>query len=121
MDLVAFLDDADPVGAFVAVLERLSDADRMEFARDARVPQRRRDEPRARSEQAKRAERAFDDLRDDGSVTDIYLHYYFDPGGYGHYSQWLDVRDLIGEAATALAARDRERATMIASYLRDLG
>ena len=121
MDLVALLDDADPVGALVAVLERLSDADRMEFARAARIPQRRRDEPPARSEQAQRAERAFDDLHHDGSVTDSYGSWYFNPGGYGHYSQWLVVRDLIGEAATALAARDRERATVIAGYLRDLG
>jgi len=93
----------------------------MEFARTARVPQRRRDEPRASSEKAQRAERAFDDLHHDGSVTDGYGDWYFDPGGYGHSSQWLDVRDLIGEAATALAARDRERVTKIAGYLRDLG
>jgi hypothetical protein len=121
MDLVTLLDDADPVSVLVAVLERLSDADRMEFARTARIPHRRRDEPQARSEEAQRAERAFDDLHHDGSVTDGYGHYYFDPGGYGHYSEWLDARDLIGEAAEALSARDRERVTILAHYFRDLG
>ena len=121
MDLVAFLDDPDPVGAFVAVLERLNDADRMHFASDARVPQRGEGERRARSDQARRAERAFDDLRHDGSVGDGYGSWYFDPDGHGHDSAWLNVCGLIGEAAAALAARDQERVTLIACYLQDLG
>lgn len=121
MDLSALLDEPDPVGALVAVLERISDADRMAFARAARIPQRDRDEPRPTSEPAQRAERAFYDLHDNGSRSGNDLHFFFDPGGYGYYAQWLDVRDLIGEAATALAARDRDRVSLLAGYLRDLG
>jgi len=130
MDLVALLDEADPVGALVTILERVSDHDRMYFAYDLYFmtppwrpprssPRISQGKPRSGSEEVQRAERAFEDLRNDGSVTGAYECWYFGyEGNRGGY--WLDARDLIGEAATALAARDRERVTMIAGYLRNL-
>ena len=127
MDLVALLDEADPVGAMVTILERVSDHDRMDFAYDLcfmtpswRPPRSSQGKPRSGPEEVQRAERAFEDLRDDGSVTGVYIWWYFEPSGGNRGGDWLDARDLIGEAATALAARDRERVTVIARYLRDL-
>jgi len=127
MDLVALLDEADPVGALVTILERVSDHDRMYFAYDLyimtppwRPPRSSQGKPRSGSEEVQRAKRAFEDLRNDGSVTDGYIWWYFSGAGGNRGDYWLDACDLIGEAATALVARDRERVTMIAGYLRDL-
>jgi len=104
MDLVALLGKPDSVGALIAKLEGLSDATKMDWALQVRLAPTPKRAPQP--ERVAEAERTFDHIKSDGSATDGWLNHYFDRDvGYG--VAWLRATALVGDAAQALALRDR--------------
>ena len=117
MDLVALFGEPDPVGALIAKLEGLSDATKMDWALRTRVAGTPNRAPR--SARVAQAEDTFDHIKSDGSAVDGWLDYYFDRD-YGNYGAWLPATALVGDAAQALALRDRAEVERLAAAFMSL-